>query len=154
MAWIYLADMAEHLNHSPDMCDQSLIVKSAKELSAFYCEGCKKAKLRKRRFGMMRKHCEESTSNQSSTSLQADGHARTSALLAVGQAWTAQRVNCFGKSQGLHASFSRNSSSWKTAQTSWLTDMGLTESLGSWPRRGLMLAGECYRLSMWERRTY
>lgn len=55
---------------------------------------------------------------------------------------------CFLKSSGSLASYDRNTSSWRTAQTSLLEleAGGLDTFSGSWPRSGMMRNGMSYQL--------
>lgn len=49
------------------------------------------------------------------------------------------------------AKYDRDSSSWKTAQLSFLEDLGASSV--TWPRSGLMRHGECYPLKTWAHPT-
>ena len=114
-------------------------------------ERARATRLRNARLGMT---CELSTPApglEAWISSQADSPARTSARRAAERAWRDSEASFFGRSSGVLASYDPASSSWRTSQLS--LDGEAEKWQGPLPRWGLMLAGVCYRLSMWERRT-
>ena len=67
------------------------------------------------------------------------------------QGWQESEAAFFSRSSGVLASYDPPSSSWKTSQLSLAGEAETwSENL---PRSGMTLAGRCYRLTMWERRT-
>lgn len=152
MAWICFRDMAEPASLSLDSSKPSPIVRLSPEHSAFYCDECKRVRLQRLLSGTTCAHCKQSISELQSTSSRPDLHAKTSVRLEIARAWMAKRAAYSGKLPVSLGIYDQSSSSWRTTQTSWLRDMGLSESLGGLPRRGLMLNGECFPLSMWARR--
>lgn len=91
--------------------------------------------------------CEPSTGAPglaTSTSSAAGSRVRTSAQPAAGRASRAKSPVCGPSSLGSLARFDPATSSWKTLQTSLLA--GLDAFLGTWPRWGMMRAGECWEL--------
>jgi len=75
-----------------------------------------------------------------------------SALRECVGAWEESEADYFLKSYGLHASLDLHSFTWKMSQASLFEEW--TESQQSWPRMGMTIDGECYRLMMWERATF
>lgn len=81
-----------------------------------------------------------------SMSLVADSRARTSALPVVAPGSTESEAGSGASSPGSLARWDRDSRSWKTHQRLLL---GGWESYSeTWPRWGMMLAGECWELQM------
>lgn len=72
---------------------------------------------------------------------------RTSTPEASG--WTATAQGSGVKWPASFAKFDPATSSWKTSQLSWL-DEGCAEFSATWPRWGIMRAGECWALTMQE----
>lgn len=153
MGWISSLDMVEPPKPSQDLSGPSPIVRSSQEFSASFCEECGRVTLQRRPSGTMCEHSGPTTSTAPLTSSREAGPARTSALQVLAKAWREAKAASFSRSLGLLSSFDQSSSSWKTAQISWLEEWDLMPSSRSWPRRGLMSRGECYQLSMWGRRT-
>lgn len=85
------------------------------------------------------------------TSYRAGFRARTSASLAEAKDWTENAPASGKKWLASWAKYDRGSSSWKTAQLSFLEVLG--ESSVTWPRSGLMRRGACYPLRTWEHNT-
>lgn len=98
------------------------------------------------RFGMTCKILTASHGAELLTSWLADFRAKTSASQEAGQASTENAAECGTTWPASLAKFDPDTSSWKTAQLSLLG--GLEEFSETWPRWGLMRAGEC-----WERQT-
>ena len=98
------------------------------------------------RFGVMSQVLTEGRGAAVLMSYLAAFPARTSARQARAQASTASAPASGQKWHASFARYDRDSSSWKTRQHSLLG--GLDEFSGTWPRWGLMRAGEC-----WEQQT-
>jgi hypothetical protein len=153
MAFIYSQDMAEPTMPLRVTSDPFSIVKSNRELSVFSCTECGRARLAERPSGTMCERCQHGRLLGGPTSSPPAGLANKLALQEIAKALRAQIQNSFSKSHDLHASWSPSSSSWKTAQISFAEIWGSTVCSENWPRRGFMANGECYPLTMWERRT-
>ena len=85
------------------------------------------------------------------TSSQAGSRAKISLLLAVEKGLKLREVGFGQKSCVFLASYDRNSSLWRTSQTSLAgletdQDVGLAEFSETWPRSGMMRSGIAYRL--------
>ena len=98
------------------------------------------------RFGMMCKPLTESHGAELLTSWLEGFRAKTSALPETERDLTENAAECGTTWPASFAKFDPDTSSWKTAQLSLLG--GLEEFSETWPRWGLMRAGEC-----WERQT-
>lgn len=98
------------------------------------------------RFGMMCKPLTESHGAELLTSWLEGFRAKTSALPETERDLTENAAECGTTWPASLAKFDPDTSSWKTAQPSLLG--GLEEFSETWPRWGLMRAGEC-----WERQT-
>ncbi len=82
-----------------------------------------------------------------STSSQAAGHARETALQELERAWQTSEVVLSQKSLGLFATFDPAMSSWKTCQGSLLLQgTGLDSSSINWPNAGMTQGGQCFQL--------
>ena len=87
------------------------------------------------------------------TSSPAASHAKTFLLRAVSSGLRLKEADYGQRSFDLLASFDRNTSSWKTSQTSLLDPergraLGLAEFSETWPRSGMMRSGIAYRLPL------
>jgi hypothetical protein len=80
------------------------------------------------------------------TSSLAASRAKTSPLPEKARASTAPEADCGEKWRGSLARWDRDTSSWRTPQTSLLA--GLDVFSETWPRWGMMRGGECSALSM------
>ena len=98
------------------------------------------------RFGMTCKPLTESRGAELLTSWLEGFRAKTSALPETARDLTENAAECGTTWPASLAKFDPDTSSWKTAQLSLLG--GLEEFSETWPRWGLMRAGEC-----WERQT-
>lgn len=98
------------------------------------------------RFGMTCKPLTASHGAELLTSWLAAFRVKTSALPETARGLTENAVGCGTTWPASLAKFDPDTSSWKTAQLSLLG--GLEEFSQTWPRWGLMRAGEC-----WERQT-
>lgn len=98
------------------------------------------------RFGMTCRPLTESRGAELLTSWLEGFRAKTSALQETARDLTENAVECGTTWPASLAKFDPDTSSWKTAQLSLLG--GLEEFSETWPRWGLMRAGEC-----WERQT-
>lgn len=98
------------------------------------------------RFGMTCKPLTAIHGAELLTSWLAAFRVKTSALPETAQELTESVVECGTTWPGSLAKFDPDTSSWKTAQRSLLEDWA--EFSETWPRWGLMRAGEC-----WERQT-
>lgn len=98
------------------------------------------------RFGMTCKPLTESHGAELLTSWLEGFRAKTSALPETERDLTENAAECGTTWPASLAKFDPDTSSWKTAQLSLLG--GLEEFSETWPRWGLMRAGEC-----WERQT-
>lgn len=152
MAWIYFQDTAELKTHFEDLSVRLPIVKLSKVRAAFFCEGCERVRLQRLRSGMTCEHCREEISPHQLISSQAGSPARMLALLELAKAWMESEADFSSKSLGLFASLNRHSFSWKMSQACLFEEW--IESAHKWPRQGMILDGECYQLTTWERRTY
>ena len=94
----------------------------------------------------MCKHSTDDHGADSSMLLPVDSRAKTSASPGKAQESTENAAECGTTWPASLAKFDPDTSSWKTAQLSLLG--GLEEFSETWPRWGLMRAGEC-----WERQT-
>lgn len=74
--------------------------------------------------------------------------AWTSASPGAGKASKGKRRGSGSRWRESFATYDRASSSWRTRQHSLFE--GLTAFSGSWPRRGTMRSGECFRRKEWE----
>jgi hypothetical protein len=91
------------------------------------------------------------TCSQVWTFSTADFPARTSALQAMEQAWAESVADYFLRSRDSLAKYDHASSSWKMCLP--FGAEGPTLSADDWPSSGMTVAGECFPLSTWERRT-
>ena len=103
------------------------------------------------RFGMTFKPLTEDLGKAVLTWCQEASRARISQQRGGGQELTAQEVACGNTWQGSWVKYDHDTSSWRTHQCSLLG--GLDEFLGTWPRWGSMLNGECWELRTWALRT-
>lgn len=94
----------------------------------------------------MSRHSTEDLGTELLTSWLAAFRVKTSALPETARGLTENAVGCGTTWPASLAKFDPDTSSWKTAQLSLLG--GLEEFSQTWPRWGLMRAGEC-----WERQT-
>lgn len=91
----------------------------------------------------MSKKSEPTISSQSTCSVQ-DGHVKTSAQPERSPDLKDQSRDSGKRSAELLAIYSPDTLSWKTLQRSLLG--GLVTFSGTWPRSGMMLSGNAYRL--------
>jgi hypothetical protein len=103
------------------------------------------------RFGMTFKPLTESHGEELLMSYLAAFHVRTSASQDAEQELTESDQECGTKWRGWLAKYDRVTSSWKTAQCSFIED--LSESLATLPRSGMTRDGLLWELPMLERRT-
>ena len=96
------------------------------------------------RFGMTCKPLTESHGAELLTWFVAASRAKTYPLLETAQELTESAAECGDTWPGSLAKYDPSTSSWKTAQHSLLG--GLDEFSETWPRWGLMHAGECWEL--------
>ena len=96
------------------------------------------------RFGMTCKLLVESRGAELLTWFVVASRAKTYPLLETVQELTESAAECGDTWPGLLAKYDPTTSSWKTAQHSLLG--GLDEFSETWPRWGLMHAGECWEL--------
>lgn len=150
MVWIYSLASEDLLSQSRSGSDPSLTANQTHIVKAFSYHECMAAISRKRPYGTT---CELSQLPRSETSISstAVSHARTSALRAMGQAWRVSEAVWLRRFSGLPKNSVPHSFSLKTFRQSepevlaWLSK--------HWPASGMTVAGVCYPLSTWERRT-
>jgi hypothetical protein len=80
------------------------------------------------------------------TSYLAGSHVRTSALPEKALELKVSEAECGRSLPGSFAKYNQAKSMWRTAQHSLFED--LEQSLGTWPRWGLMRNGECFHAQM------
>lgn len=73
-------------------------------------------------------------------------HAKTSVPLDEEPGFTENNRDSGPSSIGSFANFDLGTSSWRTAQTSWLTDSGWTSLSGAWPQSGMTRNGTAFLL--------
>jgi hypothetical protein len=98
------------------------------------------------RFGMMCELLTESLGAALLTSFQAAFHAKTFQVPATALGLMEKEVVCGQKWPESFARYDHDSASWRTAQTSLFG--GLEEYSETWPKWGMMRAGECSELAM------
>ena len=144
MVWIYFQELEEQPSLCQDTSDQSPIAKSTEQHKQSSSHEWRQAISPQPRSGMMFQRLEGEIYPTKLISLQADSHAKTSALQDVEAAWKESEAAFFTKSQGLLASLSHDSSFWKTSQPS------LLEAEPKWleplPRWGMIVDGALYPL--------
>jgi hypothetical protein len=150
MAWTYLAVSADSLRHFPPGSDQlptASVTSTAKESWPAVRWSISYPGLQ---FGTM---CGLWTEQHSRvwTSSMADSPARTSALRATARAWRESEAAWLARYSGLSKSRGQRLSFWKTWQP--LGPAAKNEWSKNWPRSGMTVAGTCYPLTTWERRT-
>lgn len=84
-------------------------------------------------------------------SCMADSPARISALREMVQAWKDSEADWYWRYSGLSKKYGQRSSLWKTSRP--LERVAQNEWGKNWPRSGMIVDGELFPLSMWERRT-
>jgi hypothetical protein len=118
---------------------------------AYLSHGKTTAFSRPSRFGMTFKPLTDARGEDVLMSYLAAFPVRTSQLPEKAQGLTGSAAGCGRTWLGSLGKYDPDSRSWKTAQRSFLGD--LEESLETWPRSGMTVAGECWELPMLERRT-
>lgn len=150
MGWTYLAESEDSpLPWHPGL-DLSPIVKTIDTPRECCSPVCETEPCPWRQSGMM---CAifKAALFQGSTSSTVVSLARTSALRAMEQAWQESEAAYFLRSRDSLARFDQASSSWKTCLP--FGPVGPTLLPEDWPSFGMTVAGECFPLLTWERRT-
>lgn len=150
MAWIYLAGSVASLLRWLPGFDQSPIVKTNATAMPYCCLEWPMAVCQRRLYGMTCEHSEEHKLPESKSSM-VDFPARISALQEMESAWKASEADYFLRSQDSLAKYDQASCSWKMCLP--FGPVGPMLSPEDWPASGMIVDGECYPLSMWERRT-
>jgi hypothetical protein len=152
MAWTYLAESADSPLHWRLGSGQSPTVKSTDTLAACCFHACEMDRCLLRRSGMMCGALGQSISDERALTLStAASPARILALRVLERAWLGSEADYSLRSRDSLAKYDRASSSWKTCLP--FGPVGPTLSSDDWPSSGMTAAGECFPLSMWERRT-
>jgi hypothetical protein len=151
MAWIYLAESADLPWRWRRGSDQSPIVKSIDTAKGYCFPGCPEATCPIPPSGTMCEPLHGHIFWGQSTSSTAASRARTSALQAMERAWAESVADYFLRSRDSLAKYDHASSSWKMCLP--FGAEGPTLSADDWPSSGMTVAGECFPLSTWERRT-
>lgn len=152
MAWIYLAASEDSPLPWRLGSDRSPTVRATDTLNLCCFLAWHGATCFQLPYGEMCEHFAEAISiHPESTSSTAASHARTSVLRELVAAWKESARDYFLRSRDSLAKYSLLSSSWKTCLP--FGGAGPTLLPDDWPDSGMTLAGECFPLLMWERRT-
>ncbi len=159
--WIYLTTNSEDSTSSPGSeespkpsplgSERLPIVKMSDTPKLSYCPGCHEVRLTEPRSGMTCEHCNYKDYGDQSTSSPEASPVRTLVSPAAALAWEESVADYSSRSLGLWASYDRALSSWKMSQQSLFE--AAPKLLESLPRWGMTVAGACFRLTTWERRT-
>lgn len=149
MGWTYLAESADSPSPWCPGSGQLPTVKTTDTLRGFFFHGWQTAPFPLHRSGTTCEHCDGTGIYPASTSSTGASPARTSALRALEQGWTASALGFSLRLSGSFARFDRATCSWRMLQPSLFE--GSIASPVSWPRSGLIVDGICYELAMWER---
>jgi len=152
MSWHYLRVQAEE--SLQDIClggDVLQPLKSKTTHAEFYCNGRLMDSYLDSLFGTMSQHLTEDLGAEKSMSSQGDSLARTSALQAEAQDLTENNPQCGITWRGWLAKFDQDLYLWKTAQCSFIEDLG--ESLVTFPVSGMTRSGLLWELPMLAHRT-
>ncbi len=150
MAWIFSPELGVWPSHSSPGSTPSLTVRSTDSAKECFCRVWLMGHFLEVRYGTT---CHRSLAPcyQLSTSSTEASPARTSALLALEKAWQESAASWFSRRYDWSLNYDQASSSWKT---SLQFDSGdLLQSSGDWPNSGMTVAGTCWALTTWERRT-
>jgi len=151
MAWIYFPASVESASRSSLGCAPSATSKLNRTARPFYRRASGTGISVTPRFGTTLPPLILPLGPDEWTSSLAGSHVSTSALQARERDWRESAAAFFGRSSGVLARFDPPSSSWRTSQLS------LNEEETRWseplPRSGMIVGGEFYRLTTWERRT-
>ncbi len=146
MAWTYLAASGESAKPWHHGSGLPHIVKTTTLPKEFFSPECSGEKLTLPQSGMTSKPLRGGVF-LTSTSSQAAGLARETALQELGRAWQTSEAVLSQKSLGLFATFDPATSSWKTCQGSLLLQgTGLDSSSINWPNAGMTQGGQCFQL--------
>lgn len=150
MAWIYLAASEE--THLPldNGLTPSPIVKQTDTLKPFCFQEWPMARWPDAQYGTTCGHSMLECSHLSTSSWRAS-RAKTSAVRDAELAWTESVADFSSRSCAWPKKLSPRFYSLKTCRLS--EREGLTELSGHFPASGMTVAGLCYPLTMWERRT-
>ncbi len=151
MAWIFLAESEEAQSLWHRGSGQLPIAKASSPRKTTYLNSNKKGRSQLRLYGTTYEPSNEDTSELLWTPFMGDGHARTSALRALEQAWEELDRDLSLKSSDSFASSDQDSSSWKTHQ--WSLFQGLSEYSWTSMRWGMMRGGRLFQPKRWEPRT-
>ncbi len=159
MAWIYLAESEGFNSAFLHGYPQPLIVKQTDTAKEFFCREWTLENSGKPQYGTMLEPSQGLISRtapfhrslERSILFPEDSPARILALRELEQGWLESEADYSSRSLGLWASYNHDSSSWKMSQLSLLEED--EKSQEPLPRFGMIVDGECYQLSTWERRT-
>ena len=147
MSWLFSRALVEEYSEAICSDGEQSVQLSGNNTPQAYCAPDKMTAFsRLSRFGMTYAVLTENLGEELLTLYLAAFHAPTFPQQEKEQELTEKPLECGEKWRGSFVKYSPNSCSWKTHQCSLLGD--LDEFLGTWPRWGLMLNGEC-----WEQQT-
>lgn len=159
MAWIYLVASEESQKPYRPGSKRSPTVRTTPTLKPSYFQGCRGVKYTPPLYGTMLLRSRERDCRPSKLSRRAS-LARTYRLRDAERAWQESEAVFFSRSLGLFGTYDPALSFWRTPQASLFplprrkTSRPLLELWrAKWPRSGMIVAGLCYQLSMWERRN-
>lgn len=151
MAWIYAPEVDSSPAQSCRGCDQSPIARSTFLRVVCFSPVWPHDTFPALPSGTISRHSVPQTCRCGSMQSSREHLARTSALQDAERAWEDSADSWFSRCSGLSMKLDRNSCSWKTSLGFELGEP--TGSCSSWPASGMTVAGTCYPLTTWERRT-
>ncbi len=150
MAWICLAASGESATHLESGSSPLLIVKETNTPRQFCSVACLKEILLKRQSGMTLERWMEPHFETMLISYTVDSPARTLALRGLEKAWKRSAAGYFSRLSAYPKKSSPRSYSLKTSRA-YAHTLALLEK--KWPRSAMIVAGICYPLLTWARRT-
>jgi len=150
MAWIYLAESVDSPSPWRALLGRSPIVKTIDTLKLSCFPECQTDLCQWLLYGTTSKRSMPMSCKFLWTLFTEGSLARISALQDAKKAWLESEADFFSRSYGSFARYDHSSSSWKMSQE-LLPFLEPLQEL--WPRSGMIVAGECYPLMTWERRT-
>ena len=145
MSWLYSQALVEEYLGENFLDGEQSAPLNGNPIQQAYCAPDKMTDFsRLSRFGMTFKPLTENLGQELLTLYLEDFHVKTLAQQEKAQELTENDQECGEKWRASLAKYDHDSSSWKTHQCSLLGD--LEPYLGTWPRWGLMLNGECWAL--------
>jgi len=152
MSWLYSRVLVEEYSGASSSDGEPSAPSSGNPTPQAYCAPDKTTAFsRLSRFGMTFKPLTEDRGEALLMSYLAAFHARTSPQQEKGLESTENAAECGNTWRGWLAKYDQDSSSWRTAQCSFIED--LPESLETLPRSGMTRGGLLWELPMLERRT-